>query len=578
MAIDRDDFAEECVHQGLRFGIHPHYLVAVAQLRSGISDGDDGDRIGPFRLTQAEWDANCFDEEFEIRDFTPDDIRMPEMQCCIYALMALRAQNRCLVRLRQLPSASDLYREQWPNAAVALPGDLQMALSDTAPLMAPAFAAVPDAPQSPATIAAGDITPSPPNDFQRPVTKKGTETFVAKSPGIMAKLMADFGFKDFQAAAIMGNIGLECDGFREMQEKKPLIAGSRGGFGWAQWTGARRTLFETFCSKNGLDPFSDEANYGFLRAELMDQVPDDKQSMAVTAVLKATSIGRAVRAFEATFERAKSGLEHFDRRDEWADLALTSFRTMSDTIVPPAITKILDPDAVHHVIARATLGSSTIWAIDQFSNNGGQILVKLDSAGNAVVLASDTTIFPLQPGLVPPSVVAQLSASFDIAAARVPESGPSHVPPIAAGDEVNALIFAKAKECDDTLVTRNAPNTNNGRLACAFAVNKVAMLATGKPVGGGLSTAAMGEVLAKTQRQVPEANIGPGMICISPTHGSNVGHVGIVGEIKNPTNDTLIYSNSSKRGVFSHSFTLGTWKNFYRDRKGLPVFFFALKH
>jgi hypothetical protein len=87
----------------------------------------------------------------------------------------------------------------------------------------------------------------------------------------------------------------------------------------------------------------------------------------------------------------------------------------------------------------------------------------------------------------------------------------------------------------------------------------------------------MGEVLAKTQTQMPEAQIGSGMICISPTHGGNVGHVGIVGEIKSPVNTTVIYSNSSSRGVFSHSFTLGTWKAFYRDRKGLPVFFYALK-
>jgi len=77
--------------------------------------------------------------------------------------------------------------------------------------------------------------------------------------------------------------------------------------------------------------------------------------------------------------------------------------------------------------------------------------------------------------------------------------------------------------------------------------------------------------------QVPEAEIGPGMIIISPTHGGNVGHVGIVGEIKNPTNATVIYSNSSRLGVFSDTFTLGSWKNFYRDRKHLPVFFYALK-
>jgi hypothetical protein len=570
MAIKRADFAEECVHQGLRFGIHPHYLLGVAQLRSGISEANDGDRIGPFRLTQTEWNANCSDEEFDITDFVPGDVNTPELQCCIYALMTLRAQNRCIDRFGQLPSAVDLYREQWPNSAVVSPEDIQASLDITGELMAAAFAAVPDAPQSPATIAAGDFTPSPPTAFKRPLVKKGTETFAAKAPGIMAKLIADFGLKDFQAAGILGNIGLECDGFREMQEKKPLIPGSRGGFGWAQWTGSRRTQFEAFCKKNGLSQLSDAANYGYLRDELMNT-----QAMSIAALQKTTSISRAVRSFEETFERAKAGLEHFDRRDQWADLALNSFRSSSDTLVPPAVVQVLDPDLLHRVIARAVLGNSTFWLVDQFSDSGGQVLIKLDNGRTPIILASDTSVFPLRAGLVPPSVLAQLSASFDTAAPQDPATGP--VQRFASDGEISARIFAKAKECDETLVTRDVPNTNHGRLACAFAVNKVVTLATGRPVGGGLSTAAMGEGLARTQRKVLEAEIGPGMIIISPTHGGNVGHVGIVGEIKNPTNDTLIYSNSSKRGVFSHSFTLGTWKSFYRDRKGLPVFFYALK-
>ena len=46
MAIDRAEFAEECVRQGVFFGIEPHYLLAVAQLRSGISSDDDSDRKG----------------------------------------------------------------------------------------------------------------------------------------------------------------------------------------------------------------------------------------------------------------------------------------------------------------------------------------------------------------------------------------------------------------------------------------------------------------------------------------------------------------------------------------------------
>ena len=67
MAIDRASFAEECIRQGVYFTIQPHYLLGVAQLRSGISDQNDGDKIGPFRLKQAEWDANSNSDDFDFR-------------------------------------------------------------------------------------------------------------------------------------------------------------------------------------------------------------------------------------------------------------------------------------------------------------------------------------------------------------------------------------------------------------------------------------------------------------------------------------------------------------------------------
>ena len=40
-----------------------------------------------------------------------------------------------------------------------------------------------------------------------------------------------------------------------------------GGFGWAQWTGSRRTDFEAYAKTHG-GATSDEANYGFLVQEL----------------------------------------------------------------------------------------------------------------------------------------------------------------------------------------------------------------------------------------------------------------------------------------------------------------------
>src|SRR5262245_28679172 len=139
MEIKPSDFADECVNQGLRFGVHAHYLMAVAQLRSGLTEQNDGDRISAFRLTQTEWDANCFDEELGIKDFLPTDINDWDMQCCIYALMTLRAQNDILNDGGDFPSAVDLYRKQWPDAPADIADKLQQALDATAQFVEAAY-------------------------------------------------------------------------------------------------------------------------------------------------------------------------------------------------------------------------------------------------------------------------------------------------------------------------------------------------------------------------------------------------------------------------------------------------------
>lgn len=77
------------------------------------------------------------------------------------------------------------------------------------------------------------------------------QTFRAKAPGIMAQLVRDFPITPEDAAAIVGNLGHESQGFTAMQEFKPVVAGSRGGWGWAQWTGPRRRAFEAYCARTG---------------------------------------------------------------------------------------------------------------------------------------------------------------------------------------------------------------------------------------------------------------------------------------------------------------------------------------
>lgn len=90
----------------------------------------------------------------------------------------------------------------------------------------------------------------------------------SKGDWLKRQLIADFGLTEAGAAAFAGNLDYESGGFRQLQELQPVIPGSRGGFGWSQWTGPRRVEFERWAAQAGLDPASDEANYGFLRHEL----------------------------------------------------------------------------------------------------------------------------------------------------------------------------------------------------------------------------------------------------------------------------------------------------------------------
>jgi len=152
------------------------------------------------------------------------------------------------------------------------------------------------------------------------------ELFRQKSPDIMRLLMADFDLGEMDAAAILGNLGHESGGFKFLQELKPMVPGSAGGYGWAQWTGPRRREFEAYCERNALDPASDKANYGFLFVELKGS-----EKLAIFAVKVATTLYDKVVAFEKHFERA--GVKHYDSRLKWAEKALDAYRAA--TGAPP---------------------------------------------------------------------------------------------------------------------------------------------------------------------------------------------------------------------------------------------------
>lgn len=151
--------------------------------------------------------------------------------------------------------------------------------------------------------------------------------FDTDAPWAMDKLIADFGFSVEDAAAIMGNAGHESAGFTLMQELKPTIAGSRGGYGWFQWTGPRRRAFEAYCARNKLDINSREANYAFLFVELTGP-----EKGAVAKTKAAVGLNAKTKAFELGFERA--GVKHYPSRYEWAAKALRAYQNRKPAAKP----------------------------------------------------------------------------------------------------------------------------------------------------------------------------------------------------------------------------------------------------
>lgn len=155
--------------------------------------------------------------------------------------------------------------------------------------------------------------------------------FRAVAPAYMRRLLSDFPALDGQgAAAIFGNLGHESLGFTKLQEMKPTVKGSRGGWGWAQWTGPRRRAFEAYCARTGKDPASDEANYAYLFVELKGI--EGTEAGAIARVVSATGLQAKVEAFEKAFLRA--GVKHYESRLQWARIAVDALREADEAVAP----------------------------------------------------------------------------------------------------------------------------------------------------------------------------------------------------------------------------------------------------
>lgn len=141
-----------------------------------------------------------------------------------------------------------------------------------------------------------------------------TTTFNLNAPWLVDLTIKDFGVDLDSACAVWGNAGHESGGFENLQEDKPLSG--KGGYGYFQFTGPRRTAFFDYCKRNGYSPNDPMANYKWFFIESKTTEPK-----WIAAVKRAVGLDNKVKAFELAYERAHPNYKHYPSRIEWAKKA-----------------------------------------------------------------------------------------------------------------------------------------------------------------------------------------------------------------------------------------------------------------
>jgi hypothetical protein len=165
------------------------------------------------------------------------------------------------------------------------------------------------------------------------------------------RLVDDLTFTPEQAAGIVGNLGYESRGFDALQEEAPMVPGSRGGFGVAQWTASRRREFEAWCKTRLFDASSDIANYGFLVHELRGAYKGFASRLRQTV-----SLEEACRLTHKEYETPSDVLDGSYRsglaRLDWARRALAGAQGAPPAPVA-AVDTLEDIKAIQAILARS---------------------------------------------------------------------------------------------------------------------------------------------------------------------------------------------------------------------------------
>ena len=117
--LDKLVFADACVQKSIIWGINAHYLMSVAQLRTRvIDDKDKNNDIGPFAFSPTEWAFYTTLPDFDL-GVAPEDIENWRLQCVVFAVMIVSAQQKISSLIGDQPTYSQLYLAQILGAKTA---------------------------------------------------------------------------------------------------------------------------------------------------------------------------------------------------------------------------------------------------------------------------------------------------------------------------------------------------------------------------------------------------------------------------------------------------------------------------
>lgn len=130
-----------------------------------------------------------------------------------------------------------------------------------------------------------------------------------------------------------------------INEAKPLVPGSRGGFGLSQWTGPRRVAYERFAAGRGAPLDDPDAQMDFLMMELQGS-----EARAARSILSAPDTATAAVAIVRDFLRPAP--EHLARRSAKYAGAPTQAYSMGTPAQPPQNALAAQPEAPRMVDQR----------------------------------------------------------------------------------------------------------------------------------------------------------------------------------------------------------------------------------